>query len=262
MRWWGWGEDGARRRPARRGRRRCWVRRSGFDPGVRRAPGSPESDVRLPEPQLPSAAREAVARAAGAEHVRDDRPIRLGHAAGRSLPRPGPPALRRRRQRPGRPGRCRLRSGGGRRSRDLRGAGSRSCPSAAEPASWSAEPLRDGFSGVVSLDLGRLDRVARGGPRLAHRDARGRPARPRRRGAPGARASRSATTPSRSSSRRSGAGWRPARPGRPPPATADDEMVEGLRLVAPAGEMTRGPPGRAAGPTCASCWSAPRGCWG
>ena len=81
------------------------------------------------------------------------------------------------------------------------------------------EPLRGAHSRLISLDLGAPAR-RRGRPPLADRAARRRPARAGGGGgARRARGSRSATSRSPSSTRRSAASPRPARPARPRAAT-------------------------------------------
>jgi alkyldihydroxyacetonephosphate synthase len=84
MRWWGWGEDGhaVQLPPAAGGLLRDEL---GADPETRKPPVALEQ-VSVPDARLPDAARERLAAAVGAEHVRDDRESRIAHAVGRSYP--------------------------------------------------------------------------------------------------------------------------------------------------------------------------------
>jgi alkyldihydroxyacetonephosphate synthase len=158
MRWWGWGEDAAA--VPLPGMALGLLRSElGVDAREARGPVALE-DVRLPEAALPDAARRALARAVGEEHVLDDRAARVAHAAGRSYP-----------------DLVRLRAGDATAAPDVVVEPG----SAAEVASALAacsehgvavvpfgggtsvvggvEPVRDGFGCVVSLDLRRLDRL-------------------------------------------------------------------------------------------------------
>ena len=76
MRWWGWGEDAADVDLPDAGAA-LLVKEIGFDPAVRRPPVA-EEEVRLPDPQLPGAAREGLAAALGTEHFLEDRAPALG----------------------------------------------------------------------------------------------------------------------------------------------------------------------------------------
>ncbi len=158
MRWWGWGEDG---HDVALPEHALELLRSslGLDPAAGSAPVALE-EVRLPESRLDGAVRARLAAVVGEEHVRDDRASRVGHAAGRSYP-----------------DLVRLRSG------NLEGA-----PDAVvEPGSadqvrallaecaaarvavvpfgggtsvvGGVDPVADGFPALISLDLRRLDRV-------------------------------------------------------------------------------------------------------
>jgi alkyldihydroxyacetonephosphate synthase len=159
VRWWGWGEDG--HVVAMPDAAEALLREEvGLEPGApRRHPVSLE-EVRLPAPRLPGAVRERLAAALGAEHVLDDREVRVAHSAGRSYP-----------------DLVRLRSGDGSSAPDVV-----VMPESAEHvrAALAAcaeqrvavvpfgggtsvvggvEPVSDGFSGAVSIDLRRLNRV-------------------------------------------------------------------------------------------------------
>jgi len=82
QRFWGWGEPGAGPRLPDHAATllRDWLGVSG---AVVSAPIA-EADVRLREPDVSVTLRAALERAVGAEHVRDDRAIRLLRAAGKS----------------------------------------------------------------------------------------------------------------------------------------------------------------------------------
>ncbi len=156
MRWWGWGEDGHEvnvPEPAL-----ALLRDElGADPAARHAPVALE-EVRLPEPRLPGAARERLEAAVGAGHVLDDRAARVAHAAGRSYP-----------------DLVRLRSGDASSAPDVVVApGSADEVRALLDACAQArvavvpfgggtsvvggvEPVSDGFEGAAALDLRRLD---------------------------------------------------------------------------------------------------------
>ncbi len=249
MRWWGWGEDGADVELPDAGVA-LLVAEIGFDPAVRRRPVA-ESDVRLAESQLPSAAREGLAQAAGAEHVRDDRPVRLSHAAGRSYP-----------------DLVRLRAGDGASAPDAVvlpgsaaevGAVLATCAEqrvAVVPFGGGTsvvggvEPLRDGFSAVVSLDLGRLDRVVG-----VDRTSLTATLEAGLRGPDAERAlAREGLTLGhhpQSFEYSTVGGWVATRSAGQASTGYGriDELVEGVRLVAPAGELgTRALPASAAGP--------------
>ena len=98
MRWWGWGEDAPRRRAARRG---AGAGCEGELGGARRAAAAP---VALEDVRLADAARcpARVPRALRRRSVRDDRAARVLHAARQVLSRPRAPARRRLRGRAGR----------------------------------------------------------------------------------------------------------------------------------------------------------------
>jgi alkyldihydroxyacetonephosphate synthase len=154
MRWWGWGEDAhAMRLPETAGNR--LGEELGVEPGAR-TPPVPLDGVRLPEPSLPDGIRD---RLSGSE-LADDRVARVTHALGKSYP-----------------DLVRIRSGDGSSAPDVVVR-----PESAEAVSrvlaacdeasvavvpfgggtsvvGGVEPLRDGFAGAISLDLGRMDRI-------------------------------------------------------------------------------------------------------
>jgi alkyldihydroxyacetonephosphate synthase len=158
MRWWGWGEDG---HDVALPEHALTLLRSelGIDPAAGARPVALD-EVRLPEPRLDRPVRERLVRVVGEAHVLDDRAARVAHAAGRSYA-----------------DLVRLRTG------NLAGA-----PDAVvEPGSadevrallaacaearvavvpfgggtsvvGGVDPVADGFPAVISLDLRRLDSV-------------------------------------------------------------------------------------------------------
>jgi alkyldihydroxyacetonephosphate synthase len=158
MRWWGWGEDG---HDVALPEQALELLRSetGLDP----AAGSPHvalEDVRLPPSRLDASVRARLAGVVGEEHVRDDRAARVEHAAGRSYP-----------------DLVRLRTGGLESAPDAVVSPGNAdevrallteCASArvavvpfggGSSVVGGVDPFADGFPAVISLDLGRLDRV-------------------------------------------------------------------------------------------------------
>ena len=81
MRWWGWGEDGndPELTPATEA---LLCDELDVDPSVRRPPARLD-DVELPAPRLRPGAHAALAATAGPHALRIDRDTRVGHAAGR-----------------------------------------------------------------------------------------------------------------------------------------------------------------------------------
>jgi len=155
MRWWGWGEDG-HAVPLPPAAEKLLQDELEADPGVRKRP-VPFEQVSLAEPRLPGALRERLATALGAETMRDDRETRVAHAVGRSYP-----------------DLVRIRSGDASSAPDAV-----VFPGSAELVAavlglcaehsvavvpfgggtsvvGGVEPLREGFAGAISLDLGRL----------------------------------------------------------------------------------------------------------
>ena len=155
MRWWGWGEDG-HAVPLPAVAEALLRDELGADPAVRRPPVSLEQ-VSVPDGRLPESARERLAAAVGAEHVRDDRDDRIRHAVGRSYP-----------------DLVRIRSGDAASAPDAVvlpasaeqvGAVLAACAEhriAVVPFGGGTsvvggvEPVRDGMAATVTLDLGRL----------------------------------------------------------------------------------------------------------
>jgi alkyldihydroxyacetonephosphate synthase len=249
MRWWGWGEEG-HQVPLPEPALALLRNELGADLSARRGPVALE-EVRLPDPRLPGSARARLEAAVGAEQVRDDRSARVAHAAGR-----------------GYADLVRLRSGDASRAPDAVVApGSAGQVRAVLEACSEArvavvpfgggtsvvggvEPVSDGFEGAVALDLRGLDGVIEVD-----------------------RASLTATLPAGllgpEAERRLGeqgvtlghfpqsfeystvGGWVATRSAGQASSGYGriDQLVEGLRLVAPAGEVRRRPvPASAAGP--------------
>ena len=168
MRWWGWGEDG-HDAPLPPAAQALLAREIGPLAHEHRHPVTLE-DVRLAEPALPTAAREALIAAVGAEHVRDDRLARVTHAAGR-----------------GYHDLVRLRAGDASGAPDAVvypadaeqvAAVLRACADvgvAVVPFGGGTsvvggvEPLRGRFPAVVALDLARMDRLLAVDPVSTHR---------------------------------------------------------------------------------------------
>ena len=158
MRWWGWGEDErARAQPLPEGARALLASELGVEAGEP-APPVALNEVRLPDPRLPGALAERLRAIVGSEHVLDDRETRVKHAAGR-----------------GYPDLVRLRSGDASGAPDavvLPGSAAEvgavlgACAQAGvavvpfgggTSVVGGVEPLREGFEAVISLDLARLN---------------------------------------------------------------------------------------------------------
>jgi alkyldihydroxyacetonephosphate synthase len=155
MRWWGWGEDG-HAVPLPAAAEALLRDELGADRAARRPP-VPLEQVSVPDGRLPEPARERLAAAVGAEHVRDDRDNRISHAVGRSYP-----------------DLVRIRSGDAASAPDAVvlpdsaeqvGAVLAACAEhrvAVVPFGGGTsvvggvEPVRDGMAAAVTLDLGRL----------------------------------------------------------------------------------------------------------
>jgi alkyldihydroxyacetonephosphate synthase len=158
MRWWGWGEDGHQvslPEPAV-----ALLREElGADLTARHGPVALD-EVRLPEPRLPGSVRARLETAVGADRVEQDRGARVAHAAGRSYA-----------------DLLRLRSGDAMSAPDAVVAPGSADEVRAVLAACAesrvavvpfgggtsvvggVEPVSDGFDGAVALDLRRLDRV-------------------------------------------------------------------------------------------------------
>jgi alkyldihydroxyacetonephosphate synthase len=249
MRWWGWGQDGHQvslPEPAT-----ALLREElGTDLSVRHEHVALE-EVRLPEPRLPGAARARLEAAVGAEHVLDDRAARVEHAAGRSYP-----------------DLVRLRSGDASRAPDavvtpgtadeVR-AVLEACSEArvavvpfggGTSVVGGVEPCSDGFDGAVALDLRRLDRVVevdRASLTATLEAGLVGPDAERRLGEQGVTLGHFPQSFEYSTV----GGWVATRSAGQASSGYGriDELVEGLRLVAPAGEVRRrAVPASAAGP--------------
>ncbi len=249
MRWWGWGEDG--HDVVLPEHALAMLREEiGMDPASGSRPVALEQ-VNLSASRLDGALRDRLARIVGEEHVRDDRAARVEHAAGRSYP-----------------DLFRLRSGAPAAAPDA----------VVEPASadevrallsacaegriavvpfgagssvvGGVDPVADGFPAVISLDLRRLDRVVAVdrtsltatleaglfGPELERRLA-----------AEGVTLGHFPQSFEFSTL----GGWVATRSAGQASTGHGriDELVEGLRLVAPAGDLNRrAVPATAAGP--------------
>jgi alkyldihydroxyacetonephosphate synthase len=156
MRWWGWGEDG-HAVPLPPAAEELLRDELGVDPATRRPPVALEQ-VSVADSRLPAPARERLAAAVGAEHVRDAREERIAHAVGRSYP-----------------DLLRIRSGDASSSPDAVVLPASSEQVAAVLAACAeqrvavtpfgggtsvvggVEPVRDGMAAAISLDLRRLD---------------------------------------------------------------------------------------------------------
>jgi alkyldihydroxyacetonephosphate synthase len=158
VRWWGWGEDGHAPPPPEPALT-LLGEQLGVDPGIRRGPVALD-DVRLPDVRLPEATRARLERAVGRHHVSQERLARIVHAAGK-----------------GYADLVRLRAGDASSAPDAVVAPG----SAAEVQAvlevcagarvavvpfgggtsvvGGVEPVADGFAGALSLDLRRLDRL-------------------------------------------------------------------------------------------------------
>ena len=249
MRWWGWGQDG---HPVSVPEPAVAMLRDelGADLSVRHEHVALE-EVRLPEPRLPGGARARLESAVGAEYVLDDRAARVGHAAGRSYP-----------------DLLRLRSGDASRAPDAVVA-----PGAADEVRavlelcsearvavvpfgggtsvvGGVEPFSDGFDGAVALDLRRLDRlvdVDRESLTATLEAGLLGPDAERRLGEQGVTLGHFPQSFEYSTV----GGWVATRSAGQASSGYGriDELVEGLRLVAPAGEIRRrAVPASAAGP--------------
>ena len=155
MRWWGWGEDGGSV-PLPAAAEELLTDELGVDPSARRPPVEFES-VSVPDAKLPDGARERLAAAVGAEHVREDREARIAHAVGRSYP-----------------DLVRIRSGDASSAPDavVRPASAEQVAAVLAACAeqrvavvpfgggtsvvGGVEPVHDGFAAAISLDLGRM----------------------------------------------------------------------------------------------------------
>lgn len=154
MKWWGWGEEGSEQ-PSLPSQAAAMLHDE-LGLADRYLPPVPIEQVRLPEP----AAVDGLERIVGDEYVRRDRLARVRHAAGRSYP-----------------DLFRLRTGDASAAPDaVVCPGTETEVAAVLTACESAgvavvpfgggtsvvggvEPLRGGFPAVVTLDLGRMDRL-------------------------------------------------------------------------------------------------------
>ena len=250
MRWWGWGEDG--HVVAIPEAATALLREEiGADLSAPPRRHVVLEEVRLPAPRLPAAARERLSAAVGAERVRDDRDARLAHAAGRSYP-----------------DLVRLRVGDGSTAPDavvtpesvdqvravLAACAERGVAVVPFGGGTSVvggvEPVSDGFAGAVSIDLGSLDRVVSIDRTSLTATFEAGLNGPRIEGALGAEGLTLGHFP-QSFEYSTVGGWIATRSAGVASTGYGriDELVEGLRLVAPAGEVdARALPASAAGP--------------
>ena len=250
MRWWGWGEDG--HVVAIPEAATALLREEiGADPSAPPRRHVALEEVRLPAPRLPATARERLSAAVGAERVRDDRGARVAHAAGRSYP-----------------DLVRLRVGDGSSAPDavvtpesvdqvravLAACAERGVAVVPFGGGTSVvggvEPVSDGFAGAVSIDLGSLDRVVSIDRTSLTATFEAGLNGPRIEGALGAEGLTLGHFP-QSFEYSTVGGWIATRSAGVASTGYGriDELVEGLRLVAPAGEVdARALPASAAGP--------------
>jgi alkyldihydroxyacetonephosphate synthase len=249
MRWWGWGEDG-HEVPLPEPALGMLGDELGADPSTRRTP-VPLEEVRLPSPRLSGAVRDRLAGIVGADWVRHDREARVGHAAGRSYA-----------------DLVRLRSGDASNAPDAVvmpgsaadvGAILAACAEArvavvpfggGTSVVGGVEPLADGFAAAVSLDLRRLDRLLEVDDASLTATFEG--------GLFGPEAERQLAERGltlghfpQSFEYSTVGGWVATRSAGQASTGYGrvDELVEGVRLVAPVGEVTGRPlPASAAGP--------------
>jgi alkyldihydroxyacetonephosphate synthase len=250
VRWWGWGEDG--HVVAMPEAATALLREEiGADPSAPPRRHVALEEVRLPAPRLPATARERLSAAVGAERVRDDRGARVAHAAGRSYP-----------------DLVRLRVGDGSSAPDavvtpesvdqvravLAACAERGVAVVPFGGGTSVvggvEPVSDGFAGAVSIDLGSLDRVVSIDRTSLTATFEAGLNGPRIEGALGAEGLTLGHFP-QSFEYSTVGGWIATRSAGVASTGYGriDELVEGLRLVAPAGEVdARALPASAAGP--------------
>jgi alkyldihydroxyacetonephosphate synthase len=250
MRWWGWGEDGhdGGLPEAADALLRAEL---GTDGSETAAPVA-HADVRLPDAALPAAVRERLAGIVGAEHVRDDRDTRIGHAVGR-----------------GYPDLVRIRAGDASSAPDavvLPGSADEVkavldvCSGAriavvpfggGTSVVGGVEPLRAGFEAVISLDLTRLDRVLSIDRDSLVATLEGGLTGPRAEAELAAQGLTLGHFP-QSFEYSTVGGWVATRSAGQASTGYGriDELVEGVRLIAPAGELrTSAVPATAAGPS-------------
>jgi alkyldihydroxyacetonephosphate synthase len=250
VRWWGWGEDG--HVVAIPEAATALLREEiGADPSAPPRRHVALEEVRLPAPRLPATARERLSAAVGAERVRDDRGARVAHAAGRSYP-----------------DLVRLRVGDGSSAPDavvtpesvdqvravLAACAERGVAVVPFGGGTSVvggvEPVSDGFAGAVSIDLGSLDRVVSIDRTSLTATFEAGLNGPRIEGALGSEGLTLGHFP-QSFEYSTVGGWIATRSAGVASTGYGriDELVEGLRLVAPAGEVdARALPASAAGP--------------
>jgi alkyldihydroxyacetonephosphate synthase len=249
MRWWGWGED-ERAPELPEGAEALLAAELGVDGAPMTAPVALE-DVALPDPALPELAEQRLKVAVGEEHVLGDREARVRHAAGR-----------------GYPDLVRLRSGDASSAPDAV-----VMPGSAEEVAavleicselgvavtpfgggtsvvGGVEPLRDGFEAAITLDLSRMARLRSVDERSLTATLEAGITGPAAEAALGERGLTLGHFP-QSFEHSTVGGWLATRSAGQASSGygRSDELVEGLLLVSPAGEL-RVPalPASAAGP--------------
>ena len=157
MKWWGWGDPALE--PQLPDHAVAFLRETLDVQGDRRPPVALE-EVRLPPPAVPGGLRAALAEAAGADGVRDDHAARVLRAAGKSYPDLV-------RQRAGEPGAAPDVVASPPSHEAVRAvldacarAGAAVVPfGGGTSVVGGVEPFHGEFGTLVSLDLGRLDRL-------------------------------------------------------------------------------------------------------
>jgi hypothetical protein len=257
MRWWGWGEDGNAGHASPEVIQWFEGELGAFD-----APRGPVAldDVRLDSPQLPNAVRSRFA-----EILRDDREARVLHARGKSYPdlvrqRAGDCA--------GAPDAVLTP-----RDHDEVRAVLEACAAAGvavvpfgggTSVVGGLEPLRGGFTALVSLDLGALDALEMLDERSHLGSSAAASARSTSTRVWPSAASRSGTCRRATSTSRSVAAWRRGPPGRPRRATGASTIswsACGSPRPRATSSCARSRRARR-GPSCGGWSSGPRACSG
>jgi alkyldihydroxyacetonephosphate synthase len=248
VRWWGWGEDGAAPGlPEHAGE--LLRRELGADGAELERPAL--ADVRLPDASLPAPVRDRLEAAVGEGHMLDAREERIAHALGRSYP-----------------DLVRLRDGDASSAPDavvLPGSAAEvlavleACSEASvavvpfgggTSVVGGVEPVREGFEGAISLDLRRLDRIVDVDARSLTATLEAGLTGPAAEAALGRQGLTLGHFP-QSFEYSTVGGWLATRSAGQASTGFGriDELVEGLRCVTPAGELTLPPlPASAAGP--------------
>ena len=157
MRWWGWGVDNDATSLPDKARD---MLRQAFSIEAEPEPPVPLEDLRLPDPGLPEDVKARLTASVGEDAIREDRLARVGHTLGKSYP-----------------DLVRIRSGDASSAPDAvvypashdevlavlelcSDVGVAVTPfGGGSSVVGGVEPLRNGFTGVISLDLARMDRL-------------------------------------------------------------------------------------------------------